>query len=163
MQIIVYWSALRPGFREPPANGEEVWIVGGASADPEVCQISRQNPCNSGQKRRPMFLTWKICAQRFWLQKIAPTVWRKTREDLFADHTKERSSRFLWVRICSQNFEQKTFWASLRKFRQKSFSPPKIGPLLRLCPLLPSIGLVYSTFIDQRSHVEKLFLLKIWL
>jgi len=44
MQIIVYWRALRPGFREPPPNGEEVGIVGGASADPEVCQILRQNP-----------------------------------------------------------------------------------------------------------------------
>ena len=57
MQIIVYWRALRPGFREPPANVEKVGIVGGASADPGVCRISRQNHWKSGQKRRPMFLT----------------------------------------------------------------------------------------------------------
>jgi len=125
MQNIVYWRALHPGFREPPPNGEEVGIVGGASADPEVCQISRQNPCKSRQKKtpnvldlkniRPTFLTSKNCAHR--LQK-------NTRRPLFAGHTKERSSRFLWERISSQNFEQKTFWASLRKFQQKSFSPP---------------------------------------
>ena len=58
MQIIVYWRALRPGFREPPANGEEVGIAGGASADPEVCRISGQKihenqdkiPANPGKK-----------------------------------------------------------------------------------------------------------------
>jgi len=66
MQIIVYWRALRPGFWEPPANGEEVGIAGGASADPEVCGISRQNPwksrrnpCKSGQKKTPNVLDLK--------------------------------------------------------------------------------------------------------
>jgi len=70
---------------------------------------------------RPTYLTSKNCAHR--LQK-------NTRRPRFAGHTKERSSRFLWERICCQNFEQKTFWASLRKFQQKSFSPPKIPALM---------------------------------
>jgi len=67
---------------------------------------------------RPTLLTSKNCAHR--LQK-------NTRRPLFAGHTKERSSRFLWERICSQNFEQKTFWASLRKFQQNPSHPPNLA------------------------------------
>jgi len=34
---------------------------------------------------------------------------------------------------------------------------------VRHWPQPPSTGLVYSTFVDQSSHVQKLLLLKLWL
>jgi len=63
--------------------------------------------------------------------KMAPNVCRKTHEDLFGGHTKKMSSWSMWEKIYRQS-RTKTFRASLGKFGQKSFAPPKIFLLLHL-------------------------------
>jgi len=65
------------------------------------------------------------------LQEMAPNVCRKTHEDLFLEVTPKNGP--LWEKSCWQKSHKKTFRQSLEKFGQKSFSPPKICLLVRLC------------------------------
>ena len=91
---------------------------------------------------------------------MAPNVCR--RRPLFGCHTK-KCLHDLCRRKFAGKVPQKTFWASLRKFWQKSFPLPQMCLLLRLRPQPPRTGHVYSTFVDQSSQVEKFLLLKLWL
>ena len=102
---------------------------------------------------RPTVLTSKNCAHR--LQK-------NTRKPFCRSYQRMVFTIFVGDDL-QPKFRTKNFLGKFAEIPAKIFLTPKIDPLLRLCPLPPSIGLVYSTFIDQRSHFEKLLLLKIWL
>jgi len=65
--------------------------------------------------------------------KIAPNVCRKTNEDLCLELTHKKGLHDLCGRKFVGKSCRKMFRASLRKFGQKSFAPPKICLLLRLC------------------------------
>jgi len=81
----------------------------------------------------------KMAPNVVWLQKMAPKVCKKSHEDFFGvtsqlflrGHTKIRPSWPLWENFIGKSCTN-TFQASLGKYGQKSFAPPKIRRLLRL-------------------------------
>jgi len=86
----------------------------------------------SGHKWRPTLLDFK---------KWRPTFAEKHTKTsfFFENHTKNRFSSSSWEKICRQK-THKTFRASLGKFSQKSFAPPKICLLdLYLCAAAPEM------------------------
>jgi len=134
MQIIVYWRALRSGFREPPANGEEVGIVGGAAQTPKFVEYQDKIPANPGKKD----------AQCPWLKKYTPNVFDfiKLRPPFAEKDTKTsfcRSHQRMVFTIFVGDDLQPKFRTknSLGKFAEipaKIFLTPKNWPALTLMP-----------------------------
>jgi len=96
----------------------------------------------------------KMVPNVVWLQKMAPNVCRKTSEDhLLGGHTTKMVGK-----SCTT-----TFLASLGKFGQKSFAPPRICLLLHLLYVSNDQQWVNNVLVHWHFCVLKVICLKNWL
>ena len=104
----------------------KIWFVENLGKIPENLGKTSKNlgkiPEKLGKNGAQHCLTTKNAPIVFWKTQLRP---------FFRGHTKNRSSCSLWEKICGQKV-YKNFRASLGKYWQKSFTPPKICLLLHL-------------------------------